>query len=155
MDWLDKAATGFEKSQQEKTRYESLEEQFETKYPDLVKQLWGMFRNTFDEVQSKFKEGCGFDARGDKLQLVIGDVMISGETDKKNYMGGFYGSAKIYFEDLGSGRGRQSFNDILISDLEDPKWVYLKETDHLPVRTSLEQSDVEEMFKTALSRYLK
>ena len=156
MDWIEKAAENFKKQNDSAEKYNELNAEFQESYPHLVESLWNMFEKTFDEIKSKFGDSTGFEANGNTMRLVIGDVMITGVADNGKYLGGIHGAADISYEVHGqTGTVDLPVDRILIYDLENPSWMYFK--DHVNGRklVPFQEEDIQEIYRTALSIYLR
>lgn len=156
MSWMEKAAENFQKSKKEQEEYQTQIEEVKEQFPMLVNQLWEMFEITFKEIAEKFGEKTGFDANGDKMTLVIGDVLIRGTANNTEKMGGYFGSVEFKHESsIGKRLSSLPIQNVFIKVIDDkPRWVYRTVKNVKNVDEPLLQKDIEDLFKSALAQYL-
>lgn len=157
MEWLNKAAQGFREANENEKEFQEIQSRVKKEYPEMVNRLWGMFQTTFAEVEKNFGEKMGFEVTGDKMRIVIGDVMITGTATNVEKMGGFYGTAHLDYEAIHTHGGpKLPISDLLLYLIDTkPVWVYRDVRNGKHQNIPFEQSDVEKLFETALWKYLR
>lgn len=155
MDWLDEAAkkhSEFVKNQKSEADIKKI---IKESYPKKVAELWDMFKSFYDLAKDKFNGGKAFSARGNEMQLVIGDIEIRGYADDVEKMGHYYGTASVKIKYLNSNRvGDIHFDNLLLGHTNgEPMWVYRDYVNERMIDVIFTQEDVEKVFKNAFSIY--
>ena len=156
MDWLNKAAEGFKNSLESQKEKQRISEIIKESYPDKVSELWLMFEETFNQIAEKFGSKTGYHAKGNQMQLVVGDVLIKGFASEADITGGYYGRVNISIEYTNSSRSINThFENLLLGEYNgEPNWVYRDEVNNRMQDVLFKKDDIEKIFKNALSIYL-
>ncbi|MGE7672966.1 hypothetical protein ACQKMV_05180 [Lysinibacillus sp. NPDC094403] len=155
MDWLDEAAkkhSEFVKAQKSEAYIERV---IKESYPKKVAELWDMFKSFYDLAKDKFDGSKVFSAKGNEMQIVIGDIEIRGYAEEVEKMGGYYGTVNVNIKYLNSNRiGNAHFDNLLLGHVnETPTWVYRDIVNEIMTDVIFTQEDVEKIFKSAFSIY--
>ncbi|MET1014927.1 MAG: hypothetical protein ABWX61_10545, partial [Paenisporosarcina sp.] len=124
MDKIENTAKGFNDNQY---KYEEAVSNFPKRYPDMVKKLWRMFENSFEERRIRLGHRTSFDIKDNTMMMVVGHSMITVNFNQE-FSEEYYGRAKIIYLDFGGALGPElPVNEVFIYDIKNPKWVYLTE----------------------------
>lgn len=156
MDWLDKAAQGYKFNQEKQLESTKIADNIKSSYSEKVQELWLLFKDAYEQVNSKFGGPSAFSAKGNEMHLIVANVEIKGVANEVNLAGGYYGKVKIEIRYPSSSRvGNVHFDDILLGEYQGkPTWKYRAYINERMEDVLFSQDDVEKVFKSAFSIYL-
>lgn len=156
MEWLEKAAEKYATTKETQMKQKKVSEVIQESFPKKVDELWNSFHKIYQVIGIKFGSTEGYHADSMNMQLVVGDVMITGIAERADIAGGYYGIANIKIEYLNSTRaGKLHFDRLLLGEIKgEPTWVYRDVVNNVMTDVVFDENEVEKVFKSALSIYL-
>jgi len=149
MDEIEKTAKGTNKNHEEAVT------NFPKRYPDMVKKLWRMFENSFEESRIRLGHRTSFEIKENTMMMVMGHSMITA-TVNQEFLGEYYGRAKIFYLDFGGALGPElPGSEVFIYDMENPKWVYLTELNARKTYMDFGEKEVEAIINIAFLNNIK
>ena len=154
MDWLDQAAANAKREVDASKSHEEALKLLEKAYPTHRNKLWEDFGKVFIKVKEKFgSDITEFEGYGDNLHIKVGDVTIKAVAEQRMLMGGFFGRVSLSYG-VGENQRKELPPVTLLLTVEDPKWVFRGKQFDRTVNVEFGESEIEEVFKIALSKYI-
>ena len=149
MDKIEKTAKELNKNHENQNKYEEAVNNFPKRYPDMVKRLWRIFENSFEENRMMLGHRTSFEIKENTMMMTVGHSMITA-TINQEFLGEYYGSAKIIYLDFGGALGPElPVNEVFIDYNENPKWVYLTELNGRKSHIDFGEKEVEAIINIA------